>query len=294
MKDSQILVNIERINDYTQEHETHKNQLEVLAECQRDIYRILKTIDLKAAGEYKFISKVACYVMAENIDDVNHGMLKSLEINCYSAVESLARVSIENSINLMYVIKDKDSLKPRSLIKSYLTSSSKRSAHWLNYAKTIDDAKYLERAKIFSGHMENISGIFKDINNSDAFPHWPDARSRFRSVGLEAFYHILFAPTSDSIHGFSEDIFNSLLIDLSPNEIDVKHALLKAQKAEKLSLAYYLTTNAVLFFCDAAHRICCRSECEAEAAELDKIVIKLNSVIALHESLMDKYYEDRA
>jgi hypothetical protein len=293
VKESQILVNIERINDHAQQHEAHKDQLGVLKDCQRDIYRVLKTIDLKAAGEYKFISKVACYVMAENIDDINHGMLQSLEINCYSAVESLARVSIENSINLMYVIKDRDSLKPRSLIKSYLTSSSKRAVHWLNYAKTIDDAKYLERAKIFSDHMENITGIFKDINNSDAFPHWPDARSRFRSVGLEAFYHILFAPTSDSIHGFSEDIFNSLLIDLSPNEIDVKYALLKAQKAEKLSLAYYLTTNAVLFFCDAAHRICCRSECETEAAELDKVAIKLNNVIAVHESLMDRYYEDR-
>ena len=68
------MVNIERINDYAQAHETHKDQLEVLAECQRDIYRTLKTIDLKAAGEYKFISKVACYVMAENIDDVNHGV----------------------------------------------------------------------------------------------------------------------------------------------------------------------------------------------------------------------------
>lgn len=287
------MVDIKRINDYARQHETHKDQLGVLAECQRDIYRILKAIDLKAAGGYKFISKIACYVMAENIDDINHGMLKSLEINCYSAVESLARVSIENSVNLMYVIKDRDSLKPRSLIKSYLTSSSKRAVNWLNYAKTINDAKYLERAKIFFDHMESISSIFNDINNSDVFPHWPDARSRFRSVGLEAFYHILFAPTSDSIHGFSEDVFNNLLIDLSPNEIDVKHALFKAQKAEKLSLAYYLTTNAVLFFCDAAHRICCRSECEAEAEKLAKIAIRLNGVIAVHEGLMDRCYEER-
>ncbi|NVZ20640.1 hypothetical protein HX794_13450 [Pseudomonas costantinii] len=288
------MINIERINDYAQKHEAHKEQLGVLRECQRQIYRVLKTIDLKAAGEYKFISKVACYVMAENIDEINHGMLKCLEINCFSAVESLARVSIESSINLMYVTKDKDSLKPRSLIKSYLASSAKRAANWLNYAKTIDDAKYLERAKLFSAHVESVSGIFKDINNSDAFPHWPDARSRFRSVGLEAFYHILFAPTSDSIHGFSEDIFNSLLIDLSPNELDVKYALLRAQKAEKLSMAYYLTTNAVLFFCDAAHRVCCRSQCEAEAAELDGVVIKLNGIVAVHENLMDIYYEEHS
>lgn len=141
--------------------------------------------------------------------------------------------------------------------------------------------------------MDNISGVFKDINNSDAFPHWPDARSRFRIVGLEAFYHILFAQTSDSINGFSEDIFNSLLIDISPSGIDVKYALLNAKKAEKLSMAYYLTTNAVLFFCDAAHRVCCRSECEAEAAELDKVVIKLSGAIAIHESLMGRYYEGR-
>ena len=80
---------------------------------------------------------------------------------------------------------------------------------------------------------------------------------------------------------------------MSPNEIDVKHALFKAQKAEKLSLAYYLTTNAVLFFCDAAHRICCRSECEAEAEKLAKIAIRLNGVIAVHEGLMDRCYEER-
>jgi len=292
MKDSQAVVSIEHLDVFAQQHEMHRDQLGVLRECQQDTYRILKTIDLNAAGEYKFFSKVACYVMAENIDDINHGMLQSLSVNCYSAVESLARVSIENSINLMYVVKDKDSLKPRSLLKSYLTSSSKRATHWLNYAKTIDDSKYLDRAKIFSNHIESISGVFKDINDSDVFPHWPDARSRFRSVGLEAFYHILFAPTSDSIHGFSEDIFNNVLIDLSPNEIDVKHALLKAQKAEKLSLAYYLTTNAVLFFCDAAHRICVRTENDMKVAELDKIAIKLNGVIAEHESLMDRYYEE--
>ncbi|MGE8174995.1 DUF5677 domain-containing protein [Pseudomonas fluorescens] len=286
------MVSIEELDVFTQQHEMHKDQLGVLRECQQDIYRILKTIDLNAAGEYKFVSKVACYVMAENIDDVNHGMLQSLGVSCYSAVESLARVSIENSINLMYVIKDKDSLKPRSLLKSYLTSSSRRATHWLNYAKTIDDAKYLERAKVFSDHIENISGVFQGINDSEIFPHWPDARSRFRSVGLEAFYHILFAPTSDSIHGFSEDIFNNVLVDISPNEINEKHALLKAQKAEKLSLAYYLTTNAVLFFCDAAHRICGRSENEVAVAELDKIAVKLNSLIADHESLTDRYYEE--
>lgn len=287
------MIDMQRINDYAKQHETHKDQLVILRECQKDAYRILTSIDLKAAGEYKFISKVACYVMAGNIDDINHGMLKSLEINCYSAVESLARVSIENSINLMYVVKDKDSLKSRSLIKSYLTSSSRRAVHWLNYAETLGDAKYLERAKIFSSHMQNISGIFKDLNDSEVFPHWPDARSRFRSVGLEAFYHILFAPTSDSIHGFSEDIFNSLLIDISPNDLDVKQALQKAQKAEKLSLAYYLTTNAVLFFCHAAHRICCRSEREPEAAALEQVVLKLNGVITAHEDLMDTYYESR-
>lgn len=140
------MVDIKRINDFARQHEARKDQFGVLVECQRDIYRILKAIDIKAAGEYEFISKVACYVMAENIDDINHGMLKNLEINCYSAVESLARVSIENSVNLMYVIKDRGSLKPRSLVKSYLISSSKRAAHWLNYAKTIDDTKYLERA----------------------------------------------------------------------------------------------------------------------------------------------------
>lgn len=287
------MINIESVNDFARRHEEHKDQLGVLVECQLRIYQVLRTVDLKAAGEYKFVSKVACYVMAENIDQINHGMLRSLEINCYSAVESLARVSIENSINLMYVTMDKDSRKPRSLIKSYLTSSRKRATHWLNYAKTIGDSKYLERAQVFSDHIDGLSGVFKDIDDSDAYSHWPDARSRFKCVGLEAFYHVLFAPTSDSVHGFSEDIFNNLLVELSDNDLEVKHAILNAQKAEKLSFAYYVTTNAILFFCDAAHRICCRSASEVQSEELERIALKLNNVIAIHEGLTDKYYEDQ-
>ena len=129
--------------------------------------------------------------------------------------------------------------------------------------------------------MENLFG---DLDPKTV-KGWPDACSRFRDAGYEHFYHILFAPASDSIHGFSNDIFNRFLGEALPVSEEERNEYFEGQLAEKISFAYYLATHSILFFCAAASHIAERAEDEEASEKLHIIGKTLETMLVEHETL---------
>jgi hypothetical protein len=281
----------DQIQRFVQRHNEHIYQLAALQSCQKEVFHTAAAIDLTGEGNFSMLPQVAIYTIVMNIDDLNRGILSCLESRCYSAAESLARSSLENSINLLCLVDDVTTTRCRSLLKSYLGQTRKRAGHWLTFAKSDDDPKTLARAQGFVNHLAMMTKIVRDFDGKKPVPGWPDARSRFRSVDLESLYHVLFAPASDSVHGFSEDIFNNTITELVYKEAGRRKTMHEATQAEKLSFAYYLAANAVAVFGEAILHLAERANRPDLEDAIVKVGEKIASVIIEHESVSDFYFK---
>ncbi|NUT81834.1 DUF5677 domain-containing protein [Pseudomonas brassicacearum] len=276
--------NYNRKEHFTKPHLEHKRHLPELEKLQYQIDEVLHSINLDKAGDFKFVSKVCCYTTADIIADLNIAILQSLKIGSYSAAEALSRSSLENSINLILFSQDPTSSRPKSILLNYLKTSKIRAHKWHRYARESNHIESIKRSSDFEQSLDIMKGLFGDLDSKDV-KGWPDAYSRFRDAGFEHFYHILFAPASDSIHGFSNDIFNRFLGEKLPVSEEERKEYFEGQLAEKISFAYYLATHAVLFFCVAASYIADRAESE-DASEKFQIIAKaLEVMIVEHETL---------
>ena len=285
--------NYNRKENFTKLHLEHKRHLPELEKLQYQIDEILHGISLDEAGSFKFISKVCCYTTADIIADLNIAIIQSLKIGSYSAAEALSRSSLENSINLILFSQDPTTSRPKSILLNYLKTSKVRAHKWHRYAKESNNVESIERASNFEQSLDVMKSLFGDLDPKTV-KGWPDAYSRFRDAGFEHFYHILFAPASDSIHGFSNDIFNRFLGEKLPVSEEERTEYFEGQLAEKISFAYYLATNSILFFCVAASHIADRAENE-DASEKFQIIGKvLGVMIEEHEALTKTCLESLA
>ncbi|MFJ7106179.1 DUF5677 domain-containing protein [Pseudomonas sp. NPDC098740] len=276
--------NYNRKEQFTKPHLEHKRHLPELEKLQYQIDEVLHSISLDEAGDFMLASKVCCYTTADIIADLNIAILQSLKIGSFSAAEALSRSSLENSINLILFSQDPTTSRPKSILLNYFKTSKIRAQKWHRYAKESNNAESIERSSDFEQSLDIIKGLFGDLDPK-TIKGWPDAYSRFRDAGFEHFYHILFAPASDSIHGFSNDIFNRIFAEKLPLSEEERKEFVEGQLAEKISFAYYLATHSVLFFCVAASSIADRAENEEASAKFQIIGKALEVMIMEHETL---------
>ncbi|HHK5433929.1 TPA: DUF5677 domain-containing protein [Pseudomonas aeruginosa] len=273
-----------RRKHFTEPHLEHKRHLPALEQLQHKIDGALYSISLDGKGAFKFASKVCCYTTAGVISDLNRAILNSLKIDCYSAAEALSRTSLENSINLMLFGKDLTSDRPKSMLLNYFGTSKKRARSWRRHAEESKNTESIKRSREFDQSLDFMRGLFGDLDESKV-KVWPSAYDRFKAAGYEHFYHILFAPASDSTHGFSNDIFNRFLGEMLPMSEKEREEYFESQQAEKISFAYYLATNSILFHCAAASHIAGRAEHEEALDELHIIGKVLETMLVEHETL---------
>lgn len=269
---------------FTKPHLEHKRHLPALVQMQNKIDEVLHSVSLDEAGAFKFVSKVCCYTTAGIISDLNRAILQSLKIGSYSAVEALSRTSLENSINLMLFSKDQTSSRPKSILLNFFKTSKIRAKKWHRYARENNNVESIERSSDFDQSLDFLISLFGDLDPKTV-KGWPDVYSRFKDAGYEHFYHTLFAPASDSTHSFSNDIFNRFLGERLAGSEEEKREYLEGQLAEKVSFAYYLATNSILFHCAAASHIAERAKDEDASDKFHIIGKALEAIIVEHEAL---------
>lgn len=284
---------IKSTRKFSLQHLEHKNHLTTLSTCLEEVTKGARALHVERDNPLPFILKVQAQTLLEILDDLNSSLVASLSKGFYSSVEALSRVALENTINLIYIFEDDEVLRAKSLLNSYLTTSKKRAEKWLDYAVNVKDVEGEQRARTFIQHLkDNIKTFLSPFRKDPKIKGWPDARARFKAVGLENLYHILYAPSCNSVHSFSEDIYNFTYAEYTPPV--VRAEIFNGMMAEKTSFAYYLATNAVLLYSEAIQRLAVRFENE----EIEKDVFgekqKLWRLITEHENLTDDYYKDHS
>ena len=273
---------------FTKEHESHESHLEVMAEARDEIYEECKKLPIGDSEILRYVAlKSQCEYFLFSISEITKSLMLSLENNCYSSAEALARISVEYSINLIYVVEGEGHDRAKSLLKNYLLESKRKTDKWKSYVASEGNEKSVEMANSKLDYLDALQSLHPELVDKN-IKGWPDARTRFEKVGLESLYHTIFASASDSVHSLSEDAFNIMIVESGPEE--AKKAAADAVFAEKRSFAFYLASWAILCFAEAAARLASEMGESQTGERIEQVTSKVGKLIEEHEALSEKYH----
>lgn len=271
-----------KFSEFRTTYEAHTTQIPILKKLTLQVVKSIKTLSPE-------VQKLP-FFLKENVDfnlyalaDLNESLIKILEHNSLCSVEALSRVATEQAVSLIYVIDGDSDERAKSLISHYIAVSTKNARHWLEFADSHGLDGSVQSAKQKLQHLlywEEQFGASQRFKGVEAWPKY--VSDRFESIGAMELYHTIFAPSSDSIHGFPEDIFNSTILRYYPDEI--RDDAFKSYLAEKRSFAIFLAAHSVGMFIEAMYRLALKIDAKDIAREFESMAETVNSVIATHEN----------
>lgn len=275
--------------EFYSEHANHESHLPVMCEVQEEIYEECKKLPITDSAHLKYLAlRIQCDYFLRSIFEMTKSLVLSLKCGCYSSAEALARISVEHSINLIFVLEGEEHSRAKSLLKSYLIESRRKAEKWRSFGEKHGDEGVVERADAKMAYLDEMRKANPDLFKK-RIKGWPDARARFQQVGLESIYHSIFASASDSVHSLSEDVFNLMVIESGPEE--GKSYGISGFVSEKRSFAYYLSGCAILLFAEAAVRLATELDEHEIAERITQSASRVSEVINEHEELSDKYHQ---
>ncbi|WP_431227178.1 DUF5677 domain-containing protein [Burkholderia contaminans] len=259
------------VGKHTDKHDAHLQNLTALRENLSSLNNLLDTaINSEFHGIKSHLKRVECLALLTAIDELNDCMLDNIEKRRFSAAEAIARITLEHTVNFLYVIEDSTTERALSLLKQHIFGARERAKKWHSYLKGANREDGVEVAKIRLHHLNECEEMIPEL--AKAKP-WPDARRRFQALDLEHFYHDLFTPASDSVHTLAEDIFNLFMVThAAPEHQDLAY---RSMRADKVSFSVYLCSSVLLFYAEAICRLSVamkNSEMEEKAIELGKTI----------------------
>jgi len=253
----------------------HLNHTTLLKEYHAHTSHVTATLweALSNQDETVEIQQIMRYIAT--LREINGEMTGSLERGSFSTVEALSRVSVEQSVNLIYILNSSDNCY--RLLTSYIDKTEENAINWEKYAVRINSECAIQAARGRIDQVRTARKIFPHLVSKPS-EKWPSAYQRFKATDLEDFYHNVFSPASNSIHSFSEDMFNDFLMRTHPDP-EMKNVL----AAEKASFAVFLAASSMLVFLESLCRVAdfCKQNDTASLAE--KLGECIKSIIEEHE-----------
>lgn len=271
-----------KISEFSSVYNAHKAQIPALRKLTSQALEITDILS-------KNISKLP-FFLRENVDfnlyalaDLNESIVQILETNRTCSAEALSRVAIEQAVNLIYTIECTTDDRAKSLISYHLAKSTKDADNWLQFAKSQGLEESVKSAQRKIQHLKSCKDML-DVNRQlSSNEEWPrSVKKRFDLIGIESLYHTIFSASSDAIHGFHEDIFNSTILQCTPNEI--RDDAFRGYLAEKRSFSVYLSVYSVALYIQALYDLAIKVEAQDIAEELKSMVTVVNSMITTHEN----------
>ncbi|EQA70873.1 DUF5677 domain-containing protein [Leptospira noguchii] len=271
-------------NKINQVHETylsHKKDLDTLARISLDLVKM----NYSFRGDRKYLFKngvmeVTSKYILNAICEFNSQIIIALEGSHYSSAEALSRISIEHSVNLRYILNCEKNDRAKSLLKHYLFETKAKAVKWKNDSIRLNRPEAVPHAdkkiSLFDDYIESNPDIV-----SDKVAEWPDAKSRFRDIGEEYYYHIVYASASNSVHTLSEDIFNILLFRSYP--LEIKKRLLENVYYQKMSFAFYLSIFSLIYSCASFVSVLTYLENTDLRQQVEGYIEELRIILERHE-----------
>ena len=273
----------EKFKKIISDHTNHINQIGDISSIIQTLSELTDAFDIDDSKVITYlVQKIQISYFLDSISETNKSIDLCLTAKHYSSVEALSRISIEMSINLMYILSGKNHGRSKGLIKYYLDKRRSNAKSWAIVATRDGMPSAKAAAESLISHLDemetNIAGLLKDPIES-----WPKSiRDKFVKTGYEELYATLFASASDSIHLQSENIFNLTTCIGIPFEF--RKQTIDMLRIEKASYAIYMAISATTFQYNAYIATLEKSELEEKRIEdLIHIAEKLQLLNLIHD-----------
>lgn len=260
----------------------HQAQIPLIAEYYLEFREIIECINVSTHENIKYmIQRIQYMYYLERIMELNFSLQNSLTLGQYSTVEALSRVALETSVNLLYLLDEKENERAMGLIHGHIKKNLYKAKKWNEHAKEINYEVAIEMSEKLRQKMEFGQKFF--ISSSGRKPQqWPDSiKKKFKEVGLEEAYLTVFASSSGSVHLGAEDIYNRTLVEFSDKSAQEEFA--EGVIAEQTSFAIYLTLCSFLHALQAIKKLANKLEDKPIISRANKLIEKFYELKEVHE-----------
>ncbi|EGR1589571.1 hypothetical protein D6L39_24100 [Vibrio parahaemolyticus] len=269
----------------TAEFSKQGQQLAKLEVIGKGLSTVLNDISPKTctAETIKYLTqKVQYQYHLQRLDDINASLILCLKDGHVASVEALSRVSLESSVNLLYLLGEEKNERAMGVIQGYLKKNSYKARKWLEHAQAENNEQGIAKATQLLKSMELGSYIFQ--YGKECKPErWPDSiKKKFIAVDLEESYVTLFSSSSDAVHSGAEDIYNRTFVEhLDPS---VKNQAAQGVIAERKSFAVYLTICSLMHSIESVLALCLKAEFDTYIKALQELHCELVELKYVHEN----------
>lgn len=277
-----------RLGRVAMEFIEHKSQIPVLIKINDKLDEIFRGLALSTSNHPNIkytVQRVQYQFHLQRISEINCSLTLCLKKELYTATEALSRISLESTVNFLYLLGEKENERASGVIKGYLKKNRYKAKKWLEHSlkeKDEDGAKHASR--LLEAMEYGLSAL---RHRKDRQPKmWPESiKQKFAAVGLEGAYLTLFSSSSDSVHAGAEDIYNRNLVELLEEE--EKEEAVKVIVAERVSFAIYLAICSIEYSAEALYGFCDKineKELMKPLSELKKELKELHMQHEIHHA----------
>jgi hypothetical protein len=264
-----------------------KDYLEQLDEISKIVVIVsnaAKLLDIDKSEDIKsLIQRIQIRYFLKSVIETNDSIDYCIRSGHYSTVEALSRISIEMSVNLMYVMGGKGNERSKGLIKHYLSKRKNNAKEWAAVAEENELKESKFAAEEIISLIDYRASTAEELIKPPIEGWLISSQKKFKSVGCEESYATLFASASDAIHSRSEDIFN--LTSCIPFSPKVRSHMVKNIQFEKASFAVYLFICSAIFQYNSYISLCAKANLEQHQPEiLLSLGEKLATLNLIHEN----------
>jgi hypothetical protein len=244
-----------------------------------------KVID-KVEGKITNPNLVVPYsVFTSAVCEMNQNLVSLIENEDYFTIDPLARISMEHSVNLLYVLQNVDQCL--SVYLHFFDSTELITQRWYNTAQGLGNEG---GANVASAKSDALKWMRENmLTNADKNKRkWPNTFERFKSVGLEVIYRIYYASASDAVHALSEDIFNFRFRATMPSEY--RESFLEMYGRERAAFSIDKVSAALLCQCVAMIALAQKVFAERQKQKLEKICQRIDAICVEYDSFSSSYW----
>lgn len=269
---------------FTSDYLSHTMQVEALTRDVLELAAISSEIPVETHTSLNYIIQrvqVRQYLLA--IGELNTIICHSISTKATTPAEALSRVSIEMSVNLLFILSDSSHARSKGLLNACIEKRKLRAKNWYNFSKASGLTSSMEAAAELLRATELMEACLVSSANLPAQP-WPsNSREKFKAVGHEELYCTNFKSSSDSVHLLGEDILNQTMTISFP--VEDRERIFAGIYAEKISFSIYLLILAVLLQSEAIASLLERMEgLEEVARKVESIAIRAQEFQLQHEN----------
>ncbi|WP_162989479.1 DUF5677 domain-containing protein [Comamonas sp. lk] len=277
--------------------ENYKFHIEHLPEIKKSIDFLAKEINSfidvidKSPGFTALVQRLQVNHFLCVIHEMNSAIYNSIITGKYTAAESLSRVSLEMSANLLYILGGDKHGRSKGYLKYHLDHKKKNFHKWDNFSNENNNEYISQKIKEKIKQFQDIEDVFYGLTDAP-FEEWPKSIfEKFEKIGHKEAYRTLYSTASDAVHLLGDDVLNVVLCNFIPQ--DEQKGVIKNILNEKISSVIYFLTYCLVFQFEGVCKVMVRMSFDKNRInKIEEAKKVLNEILLIHE--VDEIYAHEA